>query len=115
MTPVIKKGFKKRSRAVKTFNQDLGTVLEVEEEPESEFKRRSSPEPESPFNAGLWTEAIINDAIYENVLLMADNVVKVKAFLLMTIAKWRYLKLKKSTPIIQRSYRVYRQRKLRQN
>jgi hypothetical protein len=51
--------------------------------------------------------------VYEQVLITADNVVKVKAFLRMLVLRRRYLKMKRSAPVIERAYLRYRARALR--
>jgi len=52
-------------------------------------------------------EEKLEGAIYEEVIMMADKVMKVKAFLLMIIARRRYLKMRKASLIIKRSLRKY--------
>ena len=58
-------------------------------------------------------EASIRDiieinAVYEFVLMQADNVLKVKSFLSMVVTRMRYLKLRKSSIVIQKYMRRYR-------
>ena len=50
-------------------------------------------------------EEKLEGAIYEEVIMMADKVMKVKAFLLMIIARRRYLKMLKASKMIKISLR----------
>ena len=54
-----------------------------------------------------YLEEKLEGAIYEEVIMMADKVMKVKAFLLMIIARRRYSKMLKASKIIKRTLRKY--------
>jgi hypothetical protein len=54
-----------------------------------------------------YLEEKLEGAIYEEVIMMADKVMKVKAFMLMIIARRRYLKILKASKIIKISLRNY--------
>ena len=78
----------------------------MEEEEESE-------EEKSFYGTTEECEASIRDMIegnvvYEFVLMRADNVLKVKSFLSMVVTRMRYLKLRKSSIVIQKYMRRYR-------
>ncbi len=63
--------------------------------------------PTQGFNPHEYLEEKLEGAIYEEVIMMADKVMKVKAFLLMIIARCRYLKMLKASKIIKRSLKKY--------
>ena len=54
-----------------------------------------------------YLEEKLEGAIYEEVIMMADKVMKVKAFLLMIIARRRYRQILKASKIIKRTLRKY--------
>lgn len=57
-------------------------------------------------------ESVIENVIYENILLFADKIILVKSFLLSLLLRRRFLKLRKSSLKIQKTYRMYRAKKL---
>ena len=76
---------------------------------DSDILQRShfKPPTQAVFNPHEYLEEKLEGAIYEEVIMMADKVIKVKAFLLMIIARRRYLKIRKASLIIKRSLRKY--------
>ena len=73
-------------------NADLGVVIEEEESiADSMDLSKVAPLPEE----GV-AEAMLEAAVYEQVLVTADSVMRVKAFLKMLVLRRRYQRMKRS-------------------
>ena len=90
------------------LNQDLGTVIEEESMADSDILQRSQmkPKPEV-FSHQEQIEAMIEGELYLEVYMMAEKVMKVKAFLQMIIARRRYLRVKSAALKIKSAMMKY--------